>query len=446
MQKYLAPVLLIFVGLAVGCLAGERNRDATHVVLISIDCLNQRQFATGIREGNTPVFAALAEDSIAFSRAYAHAPWTTPSHVSMLTGLYPSQHGRSLPYQLMLASEGATELVADYPALPETLATAGYETVAFVGQGPISARFGLGRGFGRFEESAKNADHSDLDETLEHLRGWLDQGGDAPFFLFLHTFDLHDPRPDARQHDPEALAYIDRRIGDVISMLKERGLYDNSLIVLTGDHGSEMIRTAGKCCIHGAGHYEENLKVPLLIKLPGSKLAGAADAIARHVDLFPTVAAVVGLDIPGYRGQGVSLLGVAAGKVASTYSFSEADGRCAVRLALVSSRYKYIVTPRGPVQAGLQATPGFRDKYCVGLCTELPKREEFFDLQADPFEERNLLLDPLGPDQARELEVIRVAFAAHRGLPAYFDRRPGVEPENLDPELAESLRKLGYLD
>jgi arylsulfatase A-like enzyme len=264
--------------------------------------------------------------------------------------------------------------------------------------------------------------------------------------LFLHTFDLHDPRPAARQDDAKALAYIDRRIGDVVSMLKERGLYDSSLIVLTGDHGSEMIRTAGKCCIHGAGHYEENLKVPLSIKLPGSKSAGSVDAIARHVDLFPTVADVVGFEISGYRGPGISLLDVAAGKAGSAYSFSEADGRCAMRFALVSDRYKYIVTPRGAVQSLLLATPGFRDKYCVGLCGELPKREEFFDLQTDPFEERDLLLAPLGPEHAQELEVLRIAFAAHRGLPAYFERRSGGGSEDLDPELAESLRKLGYLE
>ncbi|MFP8880616.1 MAG: sulfatase [Myxococcota bacterium] len=446
MHKVVALVLLILVALASGCVRGTRNRDATHVVLISIDSLNQRQFATGIREGYTPVFAALAEDSLAFSRAYTHAPWTTPSHISMMTGLFPSQHGRTTPYRLMLASQGSTELVADYPALPETLAATGYETVAFAGQGPISARYGLGRGFGRFEESAKNADQSDLGETLEQLRGWLDQGGDAPFFLFVHTFDLHDPRPPARQDDREALAYIDRRIGELISMLKERGLYDGSLIVLTGDHGSEMIRTDGKCCIHGAGHYEENLKVPLLIKLPGSKLTGAADAIARHVDLFPTVADVIGLEIPGYRGPGVSLLDVASGDVASAYSFSEADGRCAMRFALVSSRYKYIVTPRGPAQSRLLAAPGFRDKYCVGPCKELPNREEFYDLEADPFEERDLLLDPLEPEQARELGAIRAAFADHRRLAAYFERRPGVGSDSLDPELAESLRQLGYVE
>ena len=69
-----------------------------------------------------------------------------------------------------------------------------------------------------------------------------------------------------------------------------------------------MIRTKGKCCIHGAGHYEENLKVPLLVKLPGSEHAGTSNAIARHIDLFPTVADVLGIDIPSYRGPGVSLL------------------------------------------------------------------------------------------------------------------------------------------
>jgi arylsulfatase A-like enzyme len=432
--------------LAPGCADRvPRNPDANNVVFVSIDCMNQRQLETGIREGYAPVLAAIAADGVEFARAYTHAPWTTPSHASMMTGLYPHQHGHTLPYRLMLAEPGASPVRSDQPNLPETLAAAGYETVGFVGHGPISARYGLGRGFQRYVETAKNHDESDLPETLGVFQEWLDEGGEAPFFAFVHTFDLHDPYPPTRPDDRSAVSYIDRRLGELVEMLKERGLYQNTLIVVTGDHGSRMIRTEGKCCIHGAGHYEENLNVPLLIKWPGAVHRGRTQSIARHVDLFATVVEAVGVAIQEYHGPGVSLAGVFSGSATTPFSYSEADARCSMRYALVSNDYKYIFTPRDALQRRMLAAEGFRDKYCMGLCADLPKREEFYDLRADPFEQRDLLGAELGSKDAEALALHRRAFADQRALPVFFERADPA-PVVPDPDLEDSLRKLGYLE
>jgi arylsulfatase A-like enzyme len=432
-----------------GCSAGRRNPDVTNVVLISIDCLNRRQLDEAVAEGATPAFARLRDDSLSFSRAYSHAPWTTPSHASMFSGLYPTEHGRSVPYRAMLEDPAAAEIAPRHPTLPEILADAGYETVGFVGHGPISAQYGLARGFARYSEQPKNREDSDLPATVEAVVNWLDEGGEAPFFLFLHSFDLHDPRPTGIDGDRETLHYIDRQLGVVIAELEERDLYAGSLIILTGDHGSRMIRTEGKCCVHGAGHYEENLRVPLLVKLPGQAVAGTSAAVARHVDLLPTVADVLGLALPGYRGSGVSLLQLADGRATTEYSFSEADARCATRYALVSERFKYILTPRSPRQRELVADPGFRDSICAPGCDELPKREEFFDLDRDPFEEHDLVDAPLSAEQAGALATLREQLARHIALAPQYERiarEPGEAAPVLDPALRESLRKLGYLD
>ena len=126
----------MLAGLA-GCRPEPEPR--ANLILISIDCLNQRQFAEATQGGYAPEMARLDAESVVFTRAYAHAPWTTPSHVSMLTGLAPRQHGLDVPWGLMIATHRFSDRVPAYPALPTLLSAAGYETVAFVGQGSISA-------------------------------------------------------------------------------------------------------------------------------------------------------------------------------------------------------------------------------------------------------------------------------------------------------------------
>ncbi len=206
-----------------------------------------------------------------------------------------------------------------------------------------------------------------------------------------------------------------------------------------------MVRTEGKCCIHGAGHYDENLKVPLLVKLPGSAAVGEVDRVVRHVDLLPTVLDVVGLPPSRYRGSGRSVLSVDE-EVEPRISFSSADARCARRYGLVDRRYKYIYTPRDDVQTLLRSNPLFADAACRGVCAELPAIEELYDLAEDPFEERNLLDGEADPNTQRALERFRAAMAEHLDLPPEYSRVVvGSAGRAIHPELEESLWALGYL-
>ncbi len=177
-----------------------------NAVLISVDCLNQRQFEQAIAGAHAPALARLREDALNYTRAYAHAPWTTPSHMSMLTGLYPNQHGREVPWRLMLKTNRYFDRVPRFPAFPQLLRAGGYEATAFVGKGTVSARFGLAEGFEPYSESAKDERGSDLAPSVERLLEWLDRRGDEPFFLFLHTFDLHLPRPTGIASDRQPWA------------------------------------------------------------------------------------------------------------------------------------------------------------------------------------------------------------------------------------------------
>lgn len=437
---------------AAGCsLAGCNRRppQRPNVILVSLDCLNERQFGQTLSRGQAPNLAHLAQDALVFRRAYAHAPWTTPSHMSMLSGLYPLQHGRNIPYGLMIRFNDAYDRVPLFETLPERLAAAGYDTVGFVGAGSISAAFGLGQGFSTYRESPRdNPEQSDLPASLAGIRSFLDHRNDRPFFLFLHTYELHYPLATGRSPFRRAIGYVDEQLGTLLSLLRERGLYDSSLIVLTGDHGSHMLHTEGKCSAHGVGHYESNLRVPLVLKLPAGGPKGPREELVRHVDLLPTVLDVVGLPTGSYRGPGSSIpRRLAQGRTAEpAYSFSEADGRCQRRRAVVDEHFKYIYTPNRARDRILVQSALFFDDVCLGIpaCASVPK-EELYDLDADPFEERNLLQGTLDGRAAGALDRLQAQMTAHINLPPAYRLRLTTEGSRLDDSTQEALRALGYV-
>ena len=192
---------LACLGLAVGS-CQEASTSRPNIILISIDCLNQRQLETAFEEGYAPGLSDLREHSVLFSRAYAHAPWTTPSHMSMFTGLYPSQHGRDVPYGLMIQWNDFYPRVPAFETLADRLGREGYETAAFVGQGSISAVYGLDQGFDTFEEHRKvHRRWTDIGDVFESTSRWLAERGSRPALLSLLSH-LRPARP-ATERPPE---------------------------------------------------------------------------------------------------------------------------------------------------------------------------------------------------------------------------------------------------
>lgn len=433
------------------------SRPPPNVLLISIDCLNQRQFATALKAGYAPNLAYLAAQSLVFSGAHAHAPWTTPSHMSMLTGLYPNQHGRDVPYGLMMQFGTSAERVPTYQTLADTLSQGGYQSVAFVGEGSISGRFGLAKGFNSYHESTrKNAGHTDLPMTLMAVLSWLDTRAPGPFFLFFHTYDLHFPLPPERGTDEAAIRYVDAQLGQLFEALRLHGLWDSTAIFLTGDHGSHMTCSLDQCCVHGAGHYEENLNVPLVLKIPGVNRHEDLSQLVRHVDILPTVASLTGLSFSSYAGPGVALTDK-GGRVlttsAATVSFSMADGRCASRAAIRTDRFKYIYTLQDPVHQFLNGQMPFFDEHCRlrPACGNVP-REELYDIEGDPTERNDLLKDLVRPDVEVDLRSLRALLAQNLNRPHEYLLEPAPrqrEPQaaaTMPEELKNSLKSLGYIE
>jgi arylsulfatase A-like enzyme/Tfp pilus assembly protein PilF len=290
--------------------------SSTPVILISIDTLRSDHLpAYGYKGVATPAIDALRADSILYERAYSHVPMTLPSHVSLLTGMLPSDTG--------IRDNVGNRLSGSIPTIAELLKKNGYATGAAVSAFILRRETGVDHGFDFFDDSAKQVGTSIAlgriqrigGDTWHAARGWLDKQGERPFFLFLHLYDPHTPYEPPEpffsrypNHYDGEIAYSDSVVGDLIADLKEKGIYDKALIILLSDHGEGLNEHGEE--EHGMFLYREALQVPLLVKLPKSRRGGASVSVpVQLVDVFPTILERTATPVPktGHR-PGQSLL------------------------------------------------------------------------------------------------------------------------------------------
>ncbi len=378
------------------------------VIVISIDTLRaDRLPCYGYRAVETPAIDRFRSRSVLFLSAYTPVPQTLPAHATLFTGLLPAGHGARENTGFRLS------------ARPETLAgllrERGWETGAAVSSAVLSRVTGLARGFDFYDDAlTRGADKKrDGSETARSLARWIGERRGRPFFAFLHLMEPHAPRdapepfrsryPDA--YDAE-VAHADAVVGEFFAALPP-GVAEGSLVFLLSDHG-EGLGDHGEQQ-HGILLYRETVRVPLLMQLPRGDHAGAAvNGAVGLVDVFPTVAAVLGLT-PPVGLQGASLLGrIGAVVSAPRHYYSET---LSPRLllgwsdlaSLEDDKYQYIEAP----------TP------------------ELYDLSRDPGETSNL---------ASTLpEAVRGFRRELAAIPRPF-RMPAPE----DAERLASLAALGY--
>ena len=224
--------------------------------------------------------------------------------------------------------------------MAEVLAAEGYQTAAFSGNPNVVPAYGMDQGFDFFARRLKRTSEDFNAMTFE----WLDQRDlERPFFLYVHTLDPHAPyqppeefrekfAPDADQMPSwqpswkwplEALPYLldlyeaeiaynDASFGVLLDALRERGLYDDTLIVVISDHGEEF-KEHGRWR-HGATLYAESLEVPMVIRLPGQTEGIRVSTPVQHIDVMPTLLEALGLVSPATV-EGRSLLGLATGRI-----------------------------------------------------------------------------------------------------------------------------------
>ncbi len=402
---------------------GDASLPPPPVILISVDTLRADHLSCyGYRGRPTSNIDALAEGGTLFSGVSSPVPLTLPSHVSLLTSTYPFSHG---------VEDNGQQLGPQAETLAAALSAHGYHTAAFVGSFILDRRFGLNKGFDFYDspfdlhqhEAMDPSDIKRLGEEVEHAaEQWLEKNSRKPFFLFLHLYDLHTPYnlPAAAQtrfkgsgYQAE-LAYVDDVLGRFWAFLRQQGIWDKSLVILTSDHG-EGLGDHGESN-HGYFVYQSTLWVPLLMHWPAmtTPFGRCVEDPVSLLDVAPTILQFLGEPRPS-RFQGRSLLSLLkskpSGATEDVYSESlyghNHFGVSALR-SLRVGRYKYIEAPN----------------------------PEFYDLIQDPAEMHNLFSHQksLALTYRERLHALRSRFGEAQ-------RQGGTA---VSPEVAARLASLGY--
>ena len=307
----LIPVLFIGGWLFMQC--GAKGTDIQHVVLISIGtCRADHLSCYGFNRPTTPNIDGIAAGGVLFENVISPVPITLPAHISMLTGITPLSHGVHDNMNDVLTNDKLT--------LAEIFKNHDFFTGGIVSAFSLDAQFGIAQGFDFYQDDFGKAGDRAFsrerpgDETSELAINWLQEHKDERFFLFLHYNDPHHeykpPGPYATRFvdDPYSgeIAFADHCIGRVTAKLKELGIYDSTLLIITGDHG-EMLGEHGEK-EHLYFIYESAIKVPLIVKMPGS---GSKEPVRVKesvglIDVVPTICELLDFEIPR-RVQGMSL-------------------------------------------------------------------------------------------------------------------------------------------
>lgn len=272
------------------------------VVLISVDTLRADHLpAYGYTGVATPNIDALRRDGTLFRNAYSAVPMTLPSHVTMLTGLLPPEHG-------VRDNVGFRFETKAHASIPTLLHSSGYATGGFISSYVLRGGTGLADAFDFYEDSiegrpgARFVDYQRPGNVTASLaEKWIDERGDHPFFLFFHIYEPHVPydppepfrsRYAATPYDGE-VATADAIVGGLLDHLKQRGIYDRAIVVFVSDHGEGLGDHGEKQ--HSILVYRELIHVPMIVKLPHNTRAGAeVREPASLADLFATVTSLLG--------------------------------------------------------------------------------------------------------------------------------------------------------
>ncbi len=461
--------VLVLAGLALGlnvlpavavALLPAPSGARPNVIVILVDALRRDELGCyGYPRATSPAIDAFAHDAVVFDQAISQSTFTKSSISSLFTGRYPYQHGVYWGDRRDTANHLSSDVLSQRETtLAEALRTRDYLTAAWVQNSHLRPYMGFAQGFVSYLDQ-----QGDAERITRRYLAWL--RGPArlhPFFTYLHYIDLHDPyqppppydgmfgdggdayqgidldqwgaylagvRAGTIQVSPERVARfralydgevreVDDQLARLFAALRARGLYDRSLIVLTADHGDGFLEHG--FVSHSATPYEELVRVPLIVKLPGQRHAGRrVTRQVRLIDLFPTVLDLVGIR-PPRDVAGCSLLPLTSSPPGAwppdpscawaVTEIAEEEG-AKPTLAIRGGGFKYIRTAHG---------------------------EELYDLGSDPGEHHDLIASA-GPERLAPLRRMADRIEAERA-------RSHAGSVVLDEQTIRELKALGYIE
>jgi choline-sulfatase len=437
-------------------LAGSAKR-AKNVVVVLIDTMRARSLRpfNAQTRVKTPVLDKIAQEGAVFEATQAPENWTKPSTASLLTGLFPATHG---------AKTDAAMVPKSATLLSEALKEAGFSTGSFIANGYVSDKFGFNQGWDKYTNYIREKKSTEAENVFKEAGDWVEQHKGERFFAYVHTIDPHVPYdppdeflrmymkgdyagPVAPRKTPDQLAeakkvppkmtfsaadqeylkdlydgevsYHDHYLGLFVERLKQLGVYDDTVFVITADHGEEFNEHGSWG--HGHSVYQELLWIPYIVRFPGVVPAGRRIAqTVSSMSVYPTVLEAAGVNPPSALEDKSKLAWLRGGAPpALPVAFSDfLDDRRVIR----AGRYKLILR-------GTSAT--------------------FFDLQDDPTEQKELDRSNF-PVASRYTAILlgqflgardrRTWLSGEQGQGVRFDR----ENANIDETLREQLKAIGY--
>jgi len=444
-----------WVALVVLCSCGGPQDDSSdyNVLLVTLDTTRLDHLGCyGAADNPTPHLDALAAEGVRFDLAISPSAATPISHASILTGLNPYQHGVRVIY-----AGGGYELPDYIPTLGSLLQERGWHTGAFLSAFTVSEFYGFDRGFDTFDSGTKPASAHSMSKTDSGFYDWSwrtsQRRADAttreacrwigstedPFLAWVHYWDPHDtailpPAEVCERHVPRDLkgedrvrayyraevAYVDSQIGELVAFLRESGRDENTIVVVVADHGEGL----GD---HGWWFhrilYQEQIRVPLIMRVPGWPEEKVVGDLVRTTDILPTLLERLGLPVPEGL-AGLSLRGLVQGEDEEP------------RIAYADQINLFDLNARM-----VEARPDDGLLYCAMDRTwklihrpNATGKDELYNLRNDPREQDNLIED-------ETIEAARLLRELER-FDGFVTRPFG---DAVDPQVLGRLRSLGYV-
>jgi arylsulfatase A-like enzyme len=408
--------------------------------------------AYGQTAPTSPRFDAFAREAVVFDDPWAQASWTRSAVASIFTGLHVGAHGVDREDRALSPTRAT---------LAEAFRAGGYRTGAFVANHLLGGRFGFDRGFSAWNADGPTLYGAPAADVVDRALRWIDGSGGAPFLAYLHTMEPHSPyQPSATdeapfaipdyhgdrdtrallrlgqlgQLSPEGLRFLraryagevrqnDRSFGALLDGLRSRGLLDRTVVVFTADHGEEFLEHGGT--EHTKTLYQELVRVPLAIRLPGARRGGAREGGPfEQIDLLPTLLGLAGLPAPaGLPGRDLTArLIEGRGNDAPPLLFSEERFGVVDKFAARAGALKLILNNDGP------------ELWRAGAHLEL------YDLGQDGAEKANL-----AEKRPVTTTFLRQRIDAFRRVQEAVRARTASATVPLTAEEKEQLRALGYV-